>query len=149
MKVRLKMSPEHEKHLGSAEIVFTKDWKEFVRGELRRGTRCRLVYDSRRLPYCRATYSGSLTWGIVAYIKFKESSEVLTGPLSIVIQQGEKYDPQHHTIMTADLEIPRDAEGITMWFINADRGGCVAFDSRYGQNYYFDLITRLEKGNPS
>jgi hypothetical protein len=124
-------------NLGISEVIFTKDWKEAVRGELRCGTQFRIIYDNRRLPYCRATYSGLQTWGISAHIKFKESPEVLIKPLSIEVEQGKKYDPQYHTIMTAELEIPRDAEGITMWFVNADRGGCVTFDSRYGQNYHF------------
>jgi hypothetical protein len=64
------------KLVGNAEIVFTRDWKEFVRGDLKCGVGLRLIYDNRRLPFYRATYAGIATSSIVAYITFKESPEV-------------------------------------------------------------------------
>jgi hypothetical protein len=38
------------------------------------------------------------------------------------------------------VEVPIDAAKIELWFQNTDHTGCVAWDSRYGQNYWFDVV---------
>jgi hypothetical protein len=37
------------------------------------------------------------------------------------------------------VEVPAGATQVELWFNNTDNTGCVAWDSRYGQNYRFDV----------
>jgi Family of unknown function (DUF6209) len=56
-------------------------------------------------------------------------------------QGGEKCLDAADSALTASLtvEVPTDATKVELWFKNTDNTGCVAWDSRYGQNYWFDV----------
>lgn len=38
-----------------------------------------------------------------------------------------------------EVNVPNGATQIEMWFNNTDHTGCVAWDSRYGQNYWLGV----------
>ncbi len=120
---------ENKKNSKIPEIIFTNDWHEIVQGDLVRGGKFKISYDKDRLPRWRATYSGAITWNIIAYVKFKEDGKIEDK----VLNSGQRE------IMTQVFDIPRDAEKIIIWFKNSDRSGGYDYDSKYGMNYHFKL----------
>jgi hypothetical protein len=43
-------------------------------------------------------------------------------------------------VVPLPVEVPIGTTRIELWFQNADHTGCVAWDSRYCHNYWFDVI---------
>jgi hypothetical protein len=107
-----------------ATLRFLSDWSLQRDGEVRGGQPLRIEYDPSRLPACRASYRGQDAWSIAGYVRFHPAMEVQ----SVALKAG-----------SAELDVPRDASRIELWFNNTDNTGCVAWDSRYGQNYCFDV----------
>ena len=40
-----------------------------------------------------------------------------------------------------EISVPNDATNIELWFNNTDQTGCTAWDSRYGQNYWLEVVS--------
>jgi len=40
------------------------------------------------------------------------------------------------------VSVPADTAQVELWFSNTDQAGCVAWDSRYGQNYWLKVAGR-------
>jgi hypothetical protein len=102
---------------------FLSDWSHEQDGDIRAGEPLSIEYAKARLPRCRSTYYGMDNWSIVAYMRFHPDGE----ERSARVEYG------------LTVEVPIDATKIELWFKNADPTGCVAWDSRYGQNYWFDV----------
>jgi hypothetical protein len=77
-----------------------------------------------RLPTCRAKSRGLDAWNIAGYVGFHPSMEIE----SVALRSG-----------SVEVEVPEDAQRVELWFNNSDNTGCVAWDSRYGQNYWLDV----------
>jgi Family of unknown function (DUF6209) len=93
-------------------------------GELRGGEPLRIEYDVSRLPSCRASYRGQDAWSIAGFVRFYPGQEVK----SVGLKSG-----------SAEIDVPANASRVELWFSNTDNTGCVAWDSRYGQNYSLDI----------
>ena len=94
-------------------------------GELRGGESLRIEYDVSRLPTCRASYRGQDAWSIAGYVRFHPGDEVE----SVGLKSG-----------SAEVDVPRDANRVELWFQNTDNTGCVAWDSCYGQSCSPDIV---------
>ncbi|MEA2230214.1 MAG: hypothetical protein QOD83_30 [Solirubrobacteraceae bacterium] len=105
-------------------LRFLSDWTLQRDGELRGGEPLRIEYDPARLPECRASYRGQDAWSIAGYVRFHPSMELE----SVALKSG-----------SAEVDVPQDARRVELWFNNTDNTGCVAWDSRYGQNYWLDV----------
>jgi hypothetical protein len=105
-------------------LRFLSDWSLQCDGELRAGEPLRIEYDASRLPRCRASYRGQDAWSIAGYVRFHPGKELES--------VGLKYG-------AAEVDVPADASRVELWFNNTDNTGCVAWDSRYGQNYWVDV----------
>jgi hypothetical protein len=105
-------------------LRFLSDWSQQRDGELRGGQPLRIEYDPDRLPTCRAKYRGQDAWNIAGYVRVHPSLELE----SVALKSG-----------AAEIEVPEDATRLELWFNNTDNTGCSAWDSRYGQNYWFDV----------
>jgi Family of unknown function (DUF6209) len=109
-----------------ATIRFLSDWSQEQDGDIRAGEPLQIQYDADRLPVCRSSRYGQPAWSIVAFLRFhpgghEQSGSVASGPLTV--------------------NVPDDATNIEVWFLNSDQTGCIAWDSRYGQNYWFDVVS--------
>lgn len=91
---------------------------------MRGGEPLRIEYAASRLPTCRASYRGQDSWSIAGFVRFHPGDEVT----SVGLKSG-----------SAEVDVPADARRVELWFNNTDNTGCVAWDSRYGQNYSLDV----------
>ncbi len=107
-----------------AIIRFDRGWVHSVEGDLRRGDAVLLDYDFARLPNCRGERLGVPSWRIEAHVRFHPGGQYVYRELG--------PDP-------ATLTIPPDTSQIEMWFKNWDARFCQAYDSRFGENYWFEV----------
>ncbi|MGB6163575.1 MAG: DUF6209 family protein [Pseudonocardiaceae bacterium] len=114
-------------------LKFLSDWSYEHNGDIRAGESLSIEYASERLPRCRASRYGQDAWSIIAGIRFHPDGQEQSGAVTARGKNG--------AVVAAPLavEIPSNATKIELWFKNTDENGCVAWDSRYGQNYWFNV----------
>ncbi|MGH8904544.1 MAG: DUF6209 family protein [Egibacteraceae bacterium] len=108
-----------------ATLRFLSGWSQEQTGDIRAGEPLRIEYDHGRLPNCRAERYGQPAWSIAAYLRFHPGGQEQSGSLM--------HEP-------LEVHVPNDATRVEIWFSNTDQTGCVAWDSRYGQNYWLDTV---------
>ncbi len=113
-------------------LRFAADWSTSGAAELRAGQDFLLSYDVARLGQCRAGYNGYQTWNVNARYRFDGGPVSEASLTETVGMYGRQAAP-------ARIAAPPGARHLEVWFVNSDRGGCVAYDSAYGANYHFDL----------
>lgn len=122
----------------SAVLRFLSGWVTAQTGELRRGRRLSVEYDPDRLPNLRATYNGMATWGIYVNIRFHPGGQFTTGSLLQFLHGDPPQPLEQPRPLAYELDVPEDATQVELWFANSDRSGRTEWDSRFGQNYWFD-----------
>jgi len=120
----------------TAQLTFSDDWRETLRGDLVAGSPVRIAYDLDRLQDCRGSTNGSDVWGVGGFASF-DGGEPVTFALSRL--DGGVVKP-----ITADLEIPAGTESVQFWFSINNRWGCVAYDSNENANYAYDVAASPE-----
>jgi Family of unknown function (DUF6209) len=128
--------------LGAASKVvlqFLPNWQQSQDGTILRGGALAVKFAPERLSACRNSMRGAELWDIEAVAKFYPRGELVRSSL---IQRMSR-DGIVTTSAPRDLElaVPSDSRKIEMWFHNfAELGGrCDAWDSRFGDNYWFDV----------
>jgi hypothetical protein len=115
-------------------LRFLSDWSYEKNGDIRPGESLSIEYASERLPRCRNRRYGSDAWNIMTHIRFHPNEQEQSGDVTTREEKSGRMVPKSLTV-----EVPVDATKIELWFRNTDDGGCVEWDSRYGQNYWFDV----------
>jgi hypothetical protein len=102
------------------------------------------------LTGCRRNWRGAEVWDIEALVKYHPRGELVHGGLMEQIRTGG--------VVTAlspkrlEIAVPSDTTQIEMWFHNfAEIGGrCDAWDSQFGENYWFEVAgpNPVEPQNP-
>lgn len=124
-------------------IVFTKDFRQLVHGTLQPGAAVRIVYDAERLPEERSEQQGQKAWTIQAFYKFTEQGEVHTVDLwseTGVVLTKTTNEPGEGTMVVSDIDLPSDADHLTLWFLNTGKSGAQYWDSNFGRNYIFRFV---------
>jgi hypothetical protein len=111
---------------GDAQFVFDGTWGYHGEGTRTPGTVGTIVYDTSRLPSCRATTDGVAAWGITAFVSADGGDPV---PVQLPSQNG---------VVSAPFEIPY-ASNLAFWFEAQDDAGCTQWDSSYGNNFPFTV----------
>lgn len=99
-----------------------------------------IQYDPQRTTGCRGYHGGMPSWDIFANVRFLPSGEVYTGPLVQHYNPGGSgpiFDPPRPIPFA--VAVPADATEAQMWFLNEDVWGCKSWDSRFGENYRFEV----------
>lgn len=125
------------------QITFTKDYRQLVHGDLLPGRTVKLIYDADRLPYERSEEQGQKAWTVKAFYKFVEQGEVRATDLwseSGVVLTKVTNDPGEGTMMICDIDLPPDADHLTVWFLNTGKSGAQFWDSNFGKNYIFRFV---------
>ena len=151
MMGNLRMSST-DKHLEpSARLQFLAGWQTVKHGSIRPGGQLIIDYDICRLPNLRTRFRDIIFWQIEAFVRFHPSGELYTSSVT-----GGNFDDagrrpfRGHRSKPFEFVVPGDAIRVEVWF----RSGCqdsgrpedVAWDSRFGQNYWFDVIhTQTDK----
>ncbi len=123
-----------------AILQFLPGWVESASGETLPGGRLLIEYDPERLRPYPCLKEGKPPWELCAQVRFHPRGHDYGRSLFLVWDQdGEtklrRPDPWAH-----ELEIPHDATHLEMWFRMTDARGCTDWDSRFGANYWFELV---------
>lgn len=101
-------------------LTFAADWQTYVDGPLTAGADILVDYDLSRIEDCDT--SGAQTWLVYRFDDGETSSAQL--------RDGE----------TVRIQTPaRKGTLLELWFEKADQYGCRAYDSAFGENYWFEL----------
>jgi uncharacterized protein DUF6209 len=122
-----------------ALLQFLPDWLQVRQGEILRGDSLAIEFAPERLTGCRRNWRGAEVWDIEALVRFHPRGELVHGDLMEPIRTAG--------VVTAlfpkrlEITVPSDTTQIEMWFHNfAEIGGrCDAWDSRFGENYWFEV----------
>jgi Family of unknown function (DUF6209) len=126
-------------------ITFTKDHRQLVHGDLLPGRSVTIIYDAERLPHERSQHAGRKAWTIKCFYKFVEHGEVRS--IDMWSETGHiltkiSTEPGEGTMMTGRVELPPDADHLTLWFLNTGKSGAHFWDSNYGRNYLFRFVVQ-------
>jgi len=120
-------------------LRFLPGWLESRDGPITRGRNLSIAFDPDRLTGCRRNWRGAEIWEIEGVVKFHPRGDVVRGSLLDSVRTSGVVTA--HSPKPLDVAVPSDAAQIEVWFHNfAEVGGrCDAWDSRFGQNYWFDV----------
>jgi hypothetical protein len=124
-------------------IIFTKDFRVVVDGDLLPGRTAQVLYDAARLPAERSEENGAKAWTIKAFYKSVEQGPVHEVDLQRelgVIQTKMWNDTAEGTIMVCRIAIPQGVDHVTLWFLNTGKSGAEYWDSYFGKNYIFRFM---------
>jgi hypothetical protein len=112
----------------AARLQFLPDWRAQQQGTIDRGGTLTIEYDKSRLSPCFAEWHDAELGDIVAYCRFHPRGDVITG--SVVAASRPLA-----------LQVPLDSTDVELWFQNFSQTStrCDAWDSRFGQNYWFGV----------
>ena len=119
-----------------ATLRFFAGWREELHGDLAQGGRLTIEYDPERLPNCRGIRLGVPSWDIRGFVRFYPGGQHHEGGLVRRVD-GKLTDPVQPMPLT--VPVPPDASQAELWFQNIDARFCLAWDSRFGQNYWYDV----------
>ena len=126
-------------------IQFGADWREYALGELRAGGQVAIHYDLARLPDC-AGEGAAADWDLTAFVQVDGGGPLLSGSVvGMSARDGGQGEGQAGRVYSWPLllELPEDAQALTIWFMASSPDGCQAYDSDFGLNYHFDLAPSL------
>src|SRR5262249_42999077 len=122
-----------------AVLRFLPNWQQEDEGQISRGDTVAIEFAPERLTSCRQNWRGAEVWDIEAFARFHPRGELLHGSLLDRVRTAGVVTMLVPKPM--NLAVPIDARQLEIWFHNfTDAGGrCDAWDSRFGENYWFDV----------
>jgi hypothetical protein len=126
-----------------ANLRFLADWTSTLTGDIAQGEMLTIEFDPQRLPQCRLNWRGAEVWDINGYARFHPSGELFSSSL---LQRISSPSGIVTTLQPTpwEVSVPFDAAQVELWFHNFYQvsSRCDAWDSRFGQNYWFDVAQR-------
>jgi Family of unknown function (DUF6209) len=126
----------------SASIRFLSDWRQERVGGIERGGRLKIDYDKGRCSHCFTNWRGAEVGDIVASVRFHPRGDIINGSvIAPVHSSAQPWLVIGHVPAPFELPVPSDATQIEIWFHNfyQTSSRCDAWDSRFGENYWFDV----------
>ena len=127
----------------TALLEFFPAWQQRQLNAIERGQGLRIVYDTARLSPCFTKWRGAEFGDIVAYIRFHPRGEIVQGSLVEAVRSQENPPGPviAHRSLPLEISVPDDATQAELWFHNFSQTTtrCDAWDSRFGENYWFDV----------
>jgi hypothetical protein len=124
-------------------VQFLGDWRQTQSGAVERGGRLKVEYDMQRLPRCFTKWRGAEVGDIMAYLRFHPRGEIVRG--SVVAPVRDRENPPGmiigHVPMPFEAAVPSDTTQTEIWFHNfyQTSSRCDEWDSRFGENYWFEV----------
>jgi hypothetical protein len=124
-------------------IQFLGDWRQKQFGMIERGAGLTLNYDMARLPDSFTQWRGAELGDIVALCRFHPRGEIVSG--SVVAPVRDQENPPGivigHRPQPLNFSVPPDATQAEIWFHGFYQASSRAdrWDSRFGENYWFDI----------
>ena len=115
--------------------------REVHNGDITQNGAVTVIYDPDRLPNIRGTHNGFPSWDIIGTVRFHPGLETYSKSVveKIRIVNGSHILLHPPESLAFNVEVPPDAMAAEMWFQNTGIFGEQAWDSRYGQNYWFGV----------
>jgi hypothetical protein len=127
-------------------LLFTIDFHELLRGQLKPGDTCAIVYDPLRLVGKNSPYKhGSPDYQFMAHVNYLPGDQQATIPLLSevgVLESAAVKITGQGSMLKGSLTIPADADEIVLWFSTTDPAGNIFYDSDFGANFHFRFIDR-------
>src|SRR5215471_15183395 len=127
----------------TATLQFLSGWRVQQQGVINRGGTLTIEYDKSRLLPCHAPSGGDELEDIIAYCRFHPRGDVVTGSVVAPVHNRGMTNgiAINHGPQPLSVQVPVDATDVELWFLNHSQptSWCDAWDSRYGQNYWFDI----------
>jgi hypothetical protein len=124
-----------------ATLQFLPGWREQQQGTIARGGTLTIEYDKGRLSRCFVPWRGAQLGDLVAFCRFHPRGDTVEGSLVTAVHDRGIPDGIviDHVSQPLDLPVPGDATQVELWFQNYSQTSirCDAWDSRFGQNYWF------------
>lgn len=109
------------------------------RGLIRPGARLAIAYDPTRLVNAAGPQAARPVDEIVAHLRFHPGGQIASGPVA----QRASSEPPTPTgaprTVPFSVVVPDDASQVELWFERRSGAGADGWDSRYGQNFWFDV----------
>jgi hypothetical protein len=124
-----------------AELMFTKNYREFLRGDLAPNHQVRINFDAERLPQVFDVPGASLE----AHVLFQKGAAPRVIPLEShtgILTRKSGVEPGAGSMVTALVQIPADAERFELWFTASSGGKVLGYDSDHGKNFSFPFVAR-------
>ncbi|MBS2031003.1 MAG: hypothetical protein JST54_24085 [Deltaproteobacteria bacterium] len=125
------------------ELVFGADGNEQRRGTLVAGGKVSVAYDLERFPnLVTRIVDGAPTWGVKVCVMTLPSGEIQERELVDFESSGKARGAAR--VVPQTFEVPVGTQAVEVWFRNWAGAGedHVAWDSRFGYNYRFDVAQR-------
>jgi hypothetical protein len=137
-----KAASEKAQDTALPQLVFKGDFKQDLNGELKSGTEVTILFDSERLPYERSLdEKGKSAWTISAFYQFAPGEEVYTVALKPEKTSKKKTPESEPKFLKGVLAVPAGSEEAIIWFLNTGTTGGEYYDSDFGKNYRFPVLT--------
>lgn len=124
-------------------ITFTADWHELLTGDLRPGETLHIHYDPRRLPDGGqpVTITEQLT-AVTVRARFRDGGPIDEVALPIPGGLREIFQEPATTraaVLYGHLEVPADAQFISLWFVGTTLDGGERVDDDHGSTFLFSF----------
>lgn len=111
-------------------LTFNADGSLTQSAPLVAGGNVKIQYSQSRMRQCTGNYNGAPGWVITGYAS-------LAGAAATSWDTG-RVSGTRRVAVNQVIALPR-AGDLALWFQQTSRWGCVAWDSRNGQNYHFSI----------
>jgi hypothetical protein len=128
------IAPSSEPPPAVPTITFRADGTIVQSGSLRAGSSVKVHYDLDRLTQCRGTMGGYPQWSISGFAS-SNGGTAQSFETSVAAANGTR------TTIDATIQLA-SAGDLALWFENTNRWGCNAWDSNYGNNFHFVVLSR-------
>jgi hypothetical protein len=125
-----------------ARLQFLPGWQTVQQGSITQGGVLIIDYDPSRLPNLRREFRDAIFWRIAAFVRFHPGGQLATGSVLEGIRGGPTGPVRDHRPKPLEVVVPQEATQVEVWFrsgLEELGSSAVAWDSRFGQNYWFDV----------
>ncbi len=123
-------------------IIFTGDFQQELKGEIKPGSKVTILFDATRLPFERSIGTkGKPEWTISAFYQVAPNAEVKE--IKLAPEKAKASDEVN--ILKGVLPVPAEGSEAILWFLNTGATGGVYFDSAFGKNYRFPVTVSAEE----
>jgi hypothetical protein len=129
----------HLEHDTRPQLVFTRNYREYVRGWFHPGQTATIRYDPYRVVPPGDDYRfGDPARQIVAHLQFNEGGPVTDVTLTSPVGTPDYISPsviERAPKLRGEVAIPEGADWVSIWFTYTGAGGRVLYDSNFGKNF--------------
>ena len=139
------VGPDNEHEPSRGVLRFFTGWRAVQEGAIRPGGALVVDYDPDRLSVCRRRFRELDIWNVTAYIRFHPGGQLHEQSVLEAIRAGPGGSGPvvNHRPRLIEIAVPMDATRVELWFHTFSEwptgGLCSEWDSRFGQNYWFDV----------